>query len=264
MVEESTVKVEKRMGLAVCKGLHKGSPRDAWRTLCKRSDMCPSCEARKASQRCKGIHKRLEVLDFETEGDYSCGILTVTLPGKDNPVRHGSLREQYDYMTKRVTLPGLKGYHSMRGLNMLLTNLGALGGVHFLEFTWSKKNEWWNLHFHTLFWGATTLDRLKSTEVWDFSDPDLLLGRKKVKGKQCVAFSKLGFGKQYSLDYADRFEQDALIQYSAKVAYATKPFKAPSSKKWEIRDFMQGIGGKEPRMARPFGDAIKSLLSLPD
>jgi hypothetical protein len=40
-----------------------------------------------------------------------------------------------------------------------------------------------------------------------------------------------------------------LIKYSSKVAYATKPFKAPKHKKFEIEEFML----TNPRLSRPFG-----------
>ena len=53
----------------------------------------------------------------------------------------------------------------MRGLNWLLNRVGALGGKHFLEFTWSKKNEWWNLHCHTVFWAYEKLDGFSSTST---------------------------------------------------------------------------------------------------
>ena len=55
-----------------------------------------------------------------------------------------------------------------------------------------------------------------------------------------------------------------LLQYSSKVAYATKPFKAPKEKELEIRNFLIGLDGKMPRLSRPFGDAVKSIVSLPD
>lgn len=288
---------DKRLGLAICKGLNKGSPTVAWRQLCSRAVMCPRCEARKATRRAAGIMKRLEALDSETEGDFICGVLTVTLPGKGHPIRHGSLREQYEYMTERVSLPGLKGggLWSMRGLNKLLVaqtgghhadctppvdypfarkssschkecqagrycgGLGAMGGIHFLEFT--HKGKWWNLHSHTLFWARAPLDRIKSTGYIDFEDD--LFGVKRNPGRTCIAFKKLGFGPRYTLDYADDQEMEILIRYSSKIAYLTKPFKAPARFRDEIQDFMSAVdGGKQPRLARPFGDATKSIESI--
>ena len=104
--------MENRLGQAVCLGVHKGDPRDAWRTLCHTSRMCPSCEARKAARRANGIRKRLHVWDFLTEGDFTVGVLTTTLPGASHWVRHASLKDQYDYITERR-----QNTHSMRGLN---------------------------------------------------------------------------------------------------------------------------------------------------
>ena len=77
-------------------------------------------------------------------------------------------------------------------------------------------------------------------------------------------FERLGLGPRYSLDYAEGHELEMLVQYSSKVAYATKPFKAPKIKEPEIRDFLIGLDGKMPRLSRPFGDATKSIVSLPD
>lgn len=247
----------KALGQAVCLGVHKGDPRDAWRTLCHTSRMCPSCEQRKATRRANGIRKRLHVWDFLTEGDFTVGVLTTTLPGKHHWVRHGTLRQQYDYITERR-----QNTHSMRGLNYALQKLGAEGGTHFLEFTWSKINEWWNLHNHTLFWGYGQLDGIEATTK--HQDAGELLLRKNVGGDKNRFFERLGLGARYSLDYAEGHELEMLMQYSSKVAYATKPFKAPKEKELEIRDFLIGLDGKKPRLSRPFGDAVKSITSLPD
>ncbi len=251
--------IDRAMGLAVCTGVHKGDPRDAWRTLCHTSRMCPSCEKRKASRRAGKIKKRLEVMDHITEGDFCVGVLTTTLPGAENPIRSASLRDQYDYMTWRRG-----SQYSMRGLNKVLVGLGAVGGTHFLEFTWSKKNEWWHLHCHSLFWGYGELDRLKETSK-DFEVEGQLLLGKKVKGRfNKNILGRLGLGPRYSLDYAEDHELDQILRYSSKVAYATKPFKAPKEKENEIKDFMLGLDGTKPNMSRPFGDASKSIVSLPD
>lgn len=159
----------------------------------------------------------------------------------------------------------------MRGLNKLLVaqydqetgrmtgGLGAMGGIHFLEFT--HKGKWWNLHSHTLFWGRAQLDRIQQTGYIDFEDN--VFGEKRNPGRTCIAFKKLGFGPRYTLDYADDQEMDILIRYSSKIAYLTKPFKAPARFKDEIQDFMSGVdGGKQPRLARPFGDATRSIESI--
>ena len=253
------------MGLAVCTGVHKGDPRDAWRTLCHTSRMCPSCEQRKASRRARKILKRLEVMDHITEGDFTCGVLTTTLPGVRHAsgIRFGSLREQYDYMTSREYIPGAGGYHSMRGLNKVLKELGAEGGTHFMEFTWNNPHRWWNLHSHSLFWAYGELDRLSKTSKPVEVDGQLLLG-KKNKGRRSRALGRLGFGEQYTLDYAEKHELEQIMRYSSKVAYSTKPFKAPKIKEPEIRNFLIGLDATKPHMARPFGDATKSIVSLPD
>ena len=54
--------MEKALGQAVCLGVHKGDPRDAWRTLCHTSRMCPSCEQEKHP-----------VEPTESESDSKCG-----------------------------------------------------------------------------------------------------------------------------------------------------------------------------------------------
>lgn len=248
------------MGAAVCKGVHKGDPRDAWRTLCHTSRMCPSCEQRKANRRAAKIVKRLEVMDHITEGDFTCGVLTTTLPGvrDKSGIRFGSLQEQYDYCTWRRG-----NTHSMRGLNKVLKELGAEGGSHFIEFTWNPDKNWWNLHTHSLFWGYGELDRLANTASHEVVDGELLM-RKKNKGRRSRVLGRLGFGQQYTLDYAEDHELELITRYSCKVAYATKPFKAPKHKEAEIRDFMIGLEGSKPYMSRPFGDASKSIITLPD
>ena len=53
-----------------------------------------------------------------------------------------------------------------------------------------------------------------------------------------------------------------MLLYSSKVAYATKPFKAPKDKFFETREFMES--SPEPRFSRPFGDNAIKLTSLPD
>lgn len=261
--------MERSMGQAVCTGVHKGDPKDAWRTLCSASRMCPSCSRRRSIQKAADLRSRIEVMDFLNEGDYTVGVLTVTLPGRDHDIRHGTLQEQYDYFTERIYFPGVSGNHSMRGLNWLMARLGALGGKHFLEFTWSKKNEWWNLHCHTVFWAYEKLDGFRSTSTtkqnYELGE-ETLLRTKTNRGRMAkkLLADTLGFGPRYTLDYADLHEMDAMIQYSNKVAYSTKPFKAPKEKDSEIQDFLAGSGGTLPRLARPFGDAQKRLIELPD
>lgn len=249
-----------RVGLAICKGVHMGSPRSPYQAKCAKWVMCPRCESEKAARVANRISKRLET-EFElADGDLTVGVLTWTLPGRNHPIRRGTLREQYDYATARTRLKGLPGDHSMRGLNLWLNAKGARGGTHFLEFTWNPTRKWWNLHGHTLFWAWTAIDDLQETTVRSWDPAESLLEEKKVLGKRTRAFPRLGFGERYSLDYAEEHELQSTIRYSSKVAYTTKPFKAPKEKRGEIRDFLIGVDGPEPRLSRPFGEATKPMV----
>lgn len=246
------------LGLATCKGLNKGKPGVNRRRLCYRAAMCPSCEHKKAGHKAWQITKRIRRFEEETNGEMAVGVLTLTGPGRENPAfRYADLRNQYEYFTARTTIPGMVGHHSMRGINKLLTDQGASGGTHFMEFTYNQSKEWWNVHSHTLFWGDERIGLLKDSSRWEFPEDGPLLGEKKIGGRTSVGLQRLGFGKRYSLDYAEDHELEEIIRYSSKVAYATKPFKAPKSKTGEIRDFLLGLDGREPRLARPFGDAVK-------
>lgn len=126
-----------------------------------------------------------------------------------------------------------------------------------MEFTYNQRECWWNVHCHTLFWSDEKIGLLKENPKWDFTD-DEWFGKKKVGSRQSIGLQRLGLGRRYSLDYADEQDLESIINYSSKIAYATKPFKAPKSKTGEVRDFLLGLDGKEPRLARPFGDAIKA------
>lgn len=263
-------------GLAICKGAWLGRPDQAWKHKCARWVQCPSCERKRAARRAHDIKERLKVARHEFGNDLTVGLLTVTLPGKkhESGIRYASLKEQYDYAVARTTLPGLTGYHSMRGMNRLLCGkpdrkgfgkkavndgLGAVGGTHFLEFTYNNSKEWWNVHMHSLFFGPEKLDRLKATSKHVVEEDHLLL-KKEVGGRQSVALSRLGYGPRYSLDYCDQHELDILIKYSSKVAYATKPFKAPKHKRFEIEEFML----TNPRLSRPFGSNQYRMPTLPE
>lgn len=263
-------------GLAICKGAWLGRPDEAWKHKCARWAQCPSCERKRAAKRAHEIKERLKVARHEYGNDLTVGVLTVTLPGvkHESGIRYASLKEQYDYAIARTTLPGLPGYHSMRGMNRLLCGkpdhrgfgrkavydgLGAVGGTHFMEFTYNNSKEWWNVHMHSLFYGPEKLDRLKETTRHVVEDDQLLL-KKVVGGRQCAALAKLGYGKRYSLDYCEADELENIIRYSSKVAYVTKPFKAPRSKTGEIEEFML----TNPRLSRPFGRNQFRLPSLPD
>jgi len=246
-----------RTGLAICKGLHSGSPRTAWQTLCPRYRMCPSCEAAKAGRRASKLSTRLESEYELADGDLTIGVLTTTLPGRGHPIRRGTLREQYDYLTRRVRFQGEPGDHSMRGLNRLLQQKGARGGSHFIEFTYNSKKGWWNTHMHSLFWAWEKLDDFHETTEYHWDPAESLLQTKTVGGKRTRMLPRLGLGERYSLDYAENDELELMIRYSSKVAYATKPFKAPISKTLEIAEFLEGDsrnGKPEPRLARPFGE----------
>lgn len=255
---------EQRFGLAICKGtkpeMSKGSP---WSSLCQKWAMCPRCEATRASRRASKLSRRIETEYELADGDLTVGVLTWTLPGKNHPIRSGTLREQYDYATARVRFKGNPGDHSMRGLNRTLTSWGARGGTHFLEFTWNSTKGWWNLHGHTLFWAWEPLDYINQTTVWNWDPAMDLLEHKNVLGRRTRRLERLGFGQIYSLDYAEGHELEASIRYSSKVAYTTKPFKAPKAKALEIAEFLQGDkwnAVSEPRLARPFGEATKPMV----
>ena len=247
----------------MCKGVNRGRPDQNFLSHCHRSAMCPHCERKKSDSKAHRIARRIAAFDAETDGDFEVADLTLTLPGvrHESQIRFAELASQYEYLTSRETLPGLPGYHSMRGVNRLLTDLGAEGGTHYLE--WTHKGSWWNLHCHSLIWMHEKLDLLKdsSKTTWpdDQNDPNYLLGRKSVNNRSCKALEKLGLGRIYSLDYAQEYELESHIGYAAKIAYNTKPFKAPIGKRYEIADFLSGLDHKQPRLARPFGTAQQSL-----
>lgn len=255
---------EQRVGLAICKGARPAMTNSSpWGGACPKWVACPRCESKRAARNASRISKRIST-EFElADGDLEVGVLTWTLPGKAHPIRRGTLREQYDYATERVRFKGAPGDHSMRGLNWFLNKMGARGGTHFLEFTWNAKQSWWNLHGHSLFWAWTPLDGLKQTTEWRWNPEETLLQEKTVPGKRTRRLPHLGLGERYSLDYAEPYELEQAIRYSSKVAYATKPFKAPISKRLEIEEFLRGDpwkGISEPRLSRPFGEATKPMV----
>jgi hypothetical protein len=196
--------------------------------------------------------------------DLKVGVLTVTLPGRNHPIRNASLREQYNYMTARTTLPGQIGEHSMRGLNTQLKDWGFSGGCHNLEFTWNDKQNWWNVHDHAIVVGYAddiSCPLLRTDkDVWHDGE---LLSQKQVKGKTNRGLASLGFGERYSLDWAEKHEFEQSIRYAAKVAYMTKPVKAPREKRSELRRFFNGTdGGNYPRLSRPIGDWGRSFVPV--
>lgn len=250
--------MEKAPAKAVCIGVNQYLRHHD--NLCSRGAMCPKCESRRASQRAWSLTKRLEK-DVEWAEDWNgqmqLGVLTVTLPGRKSSIRGGSLRQQYNYMTERKTLPYKVGHHSMRGLNSWLADAGVTGGCHNIEFTYNSRAEQWNTHMHSILVG-TTIDQekfpLKSTTE-EIEEEGQLLLKKIVGGRFSTKLDKFGFGRRYSLDWAEPHEWESQIRYCAKVAYMTKPIKAPAGKRKELRRFFSGVdGGKSPRLSRPIGD----------
>ena len=234
------------------------------RNLCSRGMMCPRCETKRASQRAWKLVQRLQNdLDMaEDEGSQlKVGVLTMTLPGRTHWVRGGSLRQQYDYMTERKTVPYRVGHHSMRGLNTIMQEWGVTGGSHNIEFTYNENTGNWNTHTHSIVVGDKDVMELPmaetKTQIWR---EDELLSEDKIGGGFSNCLSKLGFGRRYSLDYAEDHEFEATIRYAAKVAYMTKPIKAPASKRGELRRFFGGYDGTTPRLSRPIGDWGRSFV----
>ena len=239
-----------------------GSAKDRYDTsLCARYTMCPKCEQRRASKRAWRLNNRLksEIEMAEDAGSkLKVGVLTTTLPGQHHSsgIRHKSLRDQYGYMTKRTNLYGLSGAKSMRGLNYALAQNGVHAGCHNVEFTFNEQAGWWNVHNHSILiadensWSGfipETKDRL-----WEKSE---LLDRSELThGNLPWLQSAHGLGSRYTLDWAEPSEFEQTIRYAAKVAYMTKPIKAPKEKIWEVLEFYAGKNGRKyPRLSRPFG-----------
>jgi hypothetical protein len=235
-------------------------------SLCSRHVMCPKCEKRRASKRAWGLNNRLksEIEMAEDEGsNLKVGVLTTTLPGQyhSSGIRHQNLRSQYDYLTSRTNLKGLGGAKSMRGLNHVLSQNGIHAGCHNVEFTYNEDKSWWNVHNHSILiadeesWSGfltETKDR-----VWESSD---LLDRFELThGISQGLETAHGLGRRYTLDWAEPSEFEQSIRYASKVAYMTKPIKAPRAKRLELSKFFNGFGGSYPRLSRPFGMWMRSL-----
>ena len=228
-------------------------------SLCARGMMCPKCESRRAQKRGSVLRKKMEAeLTIAEDSGWEApdvGMLTLTLPGRHHWIRKASLQEQYDYITDRVTLPKETGWHSMRGLNRLLSNLGVHGGCHNLEFTWNEEEGWWNTHVHSLVVGyhiKAAFDKAGLPETVKILEDDEAVGweEKYVTGSTNWRLDRLGFGGRYSLDWAMPHEYESMAKYSAKVAYATKPVKATKEKRGELVRFFLN----SPRLSRPIGD----------
>lgn len=183
------------------------------------------------------------------------GVLTLTIPGRNHPVRYAPLREQYEYITERVTLPGKTGWHSMRGVNKMLDALGVHGGCHNLEFTWNEDEQWWNTHIHSLVIGYGLKKQFDNAGLFETAKFDWNANREWEWDKTLVGgfydrLAQLGLGRRYSLDWAEPHEYESIVKYSAKVAYMTKPVKATKEKRGELVRFFLS----SPRLSRPIAD----------
>ena len=182
--------------------------------------------------------------------DTSLQCLTTTLPGAWHGIRSSGLVNQFDYMTKRVTVPGYAGKHSMRGLNLTLANdTNVFGGWHFFECKYNNKKKWWNLHCHSLLFGSAD----PTIPLSDFDIPDIWnseggLQTKNLKSSTSGVLRELGFGERYTLDQADSTMEQ--ISYCTKLAYCTKQvLEGPEN---ELVAFLRG---RKPRLSEAFGAA---------
>jgi len=253
------------------------------RSLCPRWRLCPGCEKVRARRNQWKIAKSLQYdidLAEEQGTPIKIGVLTSTLPGKSSKIRSGTLSEQYDYLTKRTTMSGYTGWHSMRGLNTRLKEWGISGGSHFIEFT-NKSGNQWNTHMHSVLVGfeddwQVPLKETTSVREWN-DDLTMMLQTEKLENKTRSnkrILDPLGLGRLYTLDIASEDELASIARYSKKVEYVTKPVKVPDNKLPEVSDFLNGkvnlkdvtFGGitsskstrSIPRLARPFGDWMRN------
>jgi hypothetical protein len=243
------------------------------RNLCARWRLCPACEDVRARRMQAKIARRLQHdIDWANDvgWDPKVAILTTTLPGKESGIRHGSLEEQVEYLTDRVTLPGHTGWHSMRGLNTRMKEWGVSGGSHHIEFT--NKSGTWNCHLHSVMFGFEddwAVPLKTSTKVNEWND-DLTMKLQPEKLEVATRSNKrvlapLGLGRIYTLDVATEDELAQVVKYSAKVQYVTKAAdvrKLNPSLKAEVSDFLDGKRTKKgrrssPRLTRTFGSWAK-------
>jgi hypothetical protein len=243
------------------------------RNLCARWRLCPACEDVRARRMQAKVARRLQYeLDWAEDVGWQpkVAILTTTLPGKESEIRSGSLEEQVEYLTERVTLPGHTGWHSMRGLNTMMKEWGVSGGSHHIEFTNTRGT--WNCHLHSVMFGFEedwSVPLKESTKLQEWNDD---LSMKLVPEKLDVAtksnkrvLSPMGLGRIYTLDVATIDELKQIVRYSAKVQYVTKALdvkKMNRSLVNEVSDFLNGKptkkGGRSvPRLARTFGSWAK-------
>ena len=243
-----------------------GLARNLWdKSLCSRARMCPKCNEIAAARKASKYHRILNddyLMSEEYGWDLQVDVLTTTLPGKQSWIRHEGLHQQYEYMTARTNVRGIGGDHSMRGLNYKLNEWGYYGGAHFIEFTWNKHRKWWNVHNHTI---AIGFKSDVSTPISETSKKDWTGLRYEKEpyvdhGGFTNEFKENGLGRRYSLDSAEHHEVADCIGYVAKLAYVTKPVKAPREKGKELRHFFDAATGKAPRLTRPFGDWCRSRV----
>lgn len=253
------------------------------RSLCPRWRLCSGCERVRAKRNQWKIAKSLQYdidLAQEQGTPIKIGVLTSTLPGKSSKIRSASLSDQFDYLTKRTTMSGYTGWHSMRGLNTRLKEWGISGGSHFIEFT-NKSGNQWNTHMHSVLVGFeedwnVPLKETSAVREWN-DDLTMKLQTEKLENKTRSnkrVLQPLGLGRLYTLDIASSDELASIARYSAKVEYVTKPVKVPDNKLPEVSDFLNGkvslkdvtfggitsskISRSIPRLARPFGDWMKN------
>ena len=202
-----------------------------------------------AHRKAAKVMEDLKVLDM-LYPDTPVQCLTTTLPGSWHPVRNSSLVNQFDYMTKRVTVSGYPGKHSMRGLNLKLTNESyVFGGWHFFECKYNTKKKWWNLHCHSLLFGDASptipLSEFDIPSIWNSEGG---LQTKNLKSSTSGFLHELGFGERYTLDQADSVNEK--VSYCTKLAYCTKQvLEGPEN---ELVGFLRG---RKPRLSEAFGAA---------
>jgi len=239
------------------------------RNLCARWKLCAACEEVRARRMQAKVAKRLQHdIDWAHDVGWKpkVAILTTTLPGKQSAIRHASLKEQVDYLTERVTLPGRTGWHSMRGLNTMMKEWGVSGGSHHIEFTNTKGT--WNCHLHSVMFAFEddwSVPLATSTKMNEWND-DLTMKLQPEKLEVATRSNKrvlspLGLGRIYTLDVATEDEISQIVRYSAKVQYVTKAMdvkKLNPELKSEVSDYLNGTWTKTlnrstPRLARSFG-----------
>lgn len=218
----------------------KSRPAARWRRCSKSNDIVARRKAYEVSETL-GILK-------DMYPDTPVQVLTTTLPGSWHPVRNSTLVDQYDYMTKRVTLPGMPGSWSMRGLNKKLTDESlVLGGWHFFES--KHTNKWWHLHCHSILFGdASDAIPVSDYEVPAFWNESGGIQSKKLISSTSGFLHNLGFGERYTLDEATSIDEQ--VSYCTKLAYCTKGTVDGPEK--ELVAFLRQ---RKPRLTEAFGAA---------